>query len=138
MRGDYRKIKDNHKEIGNNQKKSKFFEKMNEILHDKPSLSPPVILDISVASSSAVESSTDDLEDMAETEKDEIVGEHTIEKEARKDDGKVANAKEKDDAKPKIAGGKRKRPKKVDKVEIVIEKICNKISSQQAESNRIF
>ena len=138
MRGDYRKIKDNHKEIGNNQKKSKFFEKMNEILHDKPSLSPPVILDISVASSSAVESSTDDLEDMAEAEKDEIVSEPTIEKEARKDDGEVANTKEKDDAKPKIAGSKRKKPTKVDKVEIVIEKMCNKISSQQAESDRIF
>ena len=69
---------------------------------------------------------------------DEIVSEPTIEKEARKDDGEVANTKEKDDTKPKIAGSKRKKPTKVDKVEIVIEKMCNKISSQQAESDRIF
>jgi len=56
LRGEYRKIKDSHKEMGNNRKKSKFFDKMNEILHNKPSVSPPVILDTSVASSSAVES----------------------------------------------------------------------------------
>ena len=84
---------------------------MNEILDDKSSVSPCVILGTSEASSPAADS-IDDLEDVTETEKEEIASEPATEKEARKDDGEVANTKEKDDVKPKIATSKRKKQTK--------------------------
>ena len=50
-------------------------------------------------------------------------------------------AKEKgldEDIKPRIAGTKRKRSVKLDKMEKVIDKMCDKISCQQSESDCIF
>ena len=146
LRGDYRKIKDAIRETGNKnkRKKSKYFEKMNEVLHDKHSVTPPVILDTSASAST-----TDNLEELSETEKEEGITDETVsEKQSTKDygdgeakdDGKTAVVKKKDDdMKPKIAAGiKRKKQAKCDKVEQVIEKMYSKISSQQAESDRIF
>jgi len=145
LRGDYRKIKDAIKETGNEnkRKKSKYFEKMNEVLHDKHSITPPVILDTSASAST-----TNDLEEVSEIEKEEDITDETVgDKNSTKDDvdreakdnGETAVVKKDDDMKPKItAGVKRKKQAKYDKIEQVIEKMYGKISSQQAESDRIF
>lgn len=155
LKGDYRKVKDANKQTGNKRKKSKFYEKMNEILHDKHSVTPPIILDTS-SSTSAVESSNDDVDEIPETDLEEEAAEESLTgKEPSKDEGEdtaasgakegvdtVASvAKEKgsnEDIKPQIAGIKRKKHVKIDKMEKVIDKMCDKISSQQGESDRIF
>ena len=143
LKGDYRKIKDGHKETGNNRKKSKFYEKMNEVMSAKHSVTPPLILDTSVENSTVVEScnfepSEDDVEEIPETDlEDKSVA---SEKETVKGD-KVAVAEEKgsveEDIKPQL-GSKRKKSVKIDKMEKVIDKMCEKISSQQAESDRVY
>ena len=63
------KVKDANKQTGNKQKQSKFFDKMNKVLHSKHSITPPVVLDTSV-SISTVESSTDDWEEVPEVNKE--------------------------------------------------------------------
>lgn len=145
LKSEYRKVKDANKQIGNKRKKSKFYEKINEILHDKHSVTPPIILDTS-ASSSTVESSNEEVDEIPETDlEDEAAEESLTGKEPSKDDGKdttVSVAKEKgsntEDVKPGFAGIKRKKHVKIDKMEKVIDKMCDKISSQQGESDRIF
>ena len=143
LKGDYRKIKDGHKEMGNNRKRSKFYKKMNEVMSAKHSVTPPLILDTSVENSSVVEScnfepSEDDVEEIPETDlEDKSVA---SEKETVKGD-KVTVAEEKgsveEDIKPQL-GSKRKKSVKIDKMEKVIDKMYEKISSQQAESDRVY
>ena len=80
LKEDYRKVKDANKQTGNKQKKSKFFDKMNKVLHDKHSITPPVMLDTPV-SISTVELSTDDWEGVPEVNKEgEFTGEAITEK----------------------------------------------------------
>jgi len=76
LRGDYRKIKDAHKQTGNKRKRSKFFDKMNEVLPDKHSVTLPVVLDTSATTSSTVElsTSTDGLKEIsAQTNNEELL-----------------------------------------------------------------
>ena len=89
LRGDYRKIKDAIRETGNEnkRKKSKYFEtnKQKKFLHNKHSITPPVILDTSASALT-----TDDLEELSETEKEEGLTDETVsEKQSTKDDGRL-------------------------------------------------
>ena len=45
LKSEYRKVKDNNDQTGNKRQKFKFYDKLNEILNDKYSIAPPVILD---------------------------------------------------------------------------------------------
>jgi len=72
LKGDYRKIEDGHKQTGNNRKKNKFYEKMNEVMSMKHSVTPPLIPDTSVVSSVVenpnLEPREDDVEEIPETD----------------------------------------------------------------------
>ena len=146
MKGDYRKIKDGHKQTGNNRKKSnKFYEKMNEVMSAKHSVNPPFILDTSVFESSNVTSIDDEVDEIPETDlEDENSVSEKEPKEPSKDGDVTAAlvAKEEgsneEDVKPKLAGSKRKKSAKIDKMEKVTDKMCKKISSQQTESDRVY
>ena len=100
---------------------------MNAVLQDKHSVTSPVILDTSASALT-----TDNLEQLSETEKEEgLTDETASEKQSTKDDGEAKDdgetavvKKKDDDMNPKIATGiKRKKQAKYDKVEQVIEKI---------------
>ena len=143
LKSEYRKVRDSNNQTGNKQKKFKFYDKLNEILNDKHSISPPVILD-----TSAVElNDDDDVVEVPETDQEEEVAEERPngnEPACKDEDSTTAGnsvAKEKDsdeDIKPRITGTRRKRSVKIDKMEKVIDKMCDKISCQQSESDRIF
>ena len=64
LRQESKKIKDGHKETGNNCKKWKFYDKINDIIGDRPFVPPPVIFDTlqdsACASSSTEEITTDE------------------------------------------------------------------------------
>jgi len=47
LKVDYQKIEDKNKQTGNNQKDTKFFNPMNEILSTKPTTQPPILIDSS-------------------------------------------------------------------------------------------
>ena len=126
-------MRDGNKETGNKQQKSKFYEKVNEIISDKPSISPPVLLDTSAVNK---EQNDDIVDEVPET---------NVEDEAEKsavNEDNVATAVNKSEVKetgneyvkPQV-GTKRKRHVKVDKMEKVIDKMCEKLSSQQSESD---
>jgi len=51
LKGNCRKIKDGYKQTGNNRMKNKFYNKMNEVMSVKHSVTPPLILDTSVSRS---------------------------------------------------------------------------------------
>ena len=53
LKDEYRKVKDANKQTGNKQMKNKFYDKMNEIFHEKHSIAPPVILDTSANTETA-------------------------------------------------------------------------------------
>ena len=145
LKGDYRKIKDGHKQTGNNRKKNKFYEKMNEVMSVKHSVTPPLILDTSVVSSvveySNIEPSEDVVEEIPEADLDDesIVGEKETIKDGELESTLVAKEKgsDEEDLKPQL-GSKRKKSVKIDKMEKVVNQMCEKISSQQAESDRVY
>jgi len=94
---------------------------------------------VTTSSTAELSTSTDELEETsAQTNNEELPRETVREKEKSKGDEEIAASEEKGDVKPRIIGVKRKKHAKVDKVEMVIEKMYSKISSQQAESDRIF
>ena len=45
LKGEYKKIKDDLKQTGNNRKTCKFFEELDEVMGTKPAIVPPVLLD---------------------------------------------------------------------------------------------
>ncbi|XP_065893269.1 zinc finger protein with KRAB and SCAN domains 2-like [Dysidea avara] len=139
LKGDYRKIKDGHKQTGNNRKKSnKFYEKMNEVMSAKHSVNPPFILDTSVVKSSI----DDEVDEIPETDLEDENNVSENEPKEPSKDGDVTTAlvakEDEEDVKPKLAGSKRKKSAKIDKMEKVIDKMCEKISSQQTESDRVY
>ena len=127
LKGDYSKIKDGHKQTGKNRKKNKFYDKMNEVMSTKHSVTPPLILDTSVASSvvkySNIESSEDDVEEIPETDLDNesIVSEKQTIKDGEVESASVAKEKgsNEEDLKPQL-GSKRKKSAKIDKMEKVL------------------
>jgi len=67
LRQEYKKIRDGHKETGNKGKQWKFYDKINDIMGNRPSVEPPVVLDTlqdqACASTSSTEKMTSDDED---------------------------------------------------------------------------
>jgi len=65
---EYKKIRDGHKETGNEWKKWKYYDKLNEIMGNRPSVAPPVVLDTldSSAPTSSTEKITSDEEESRE------------------------------------------------------------------------
>ena len=74
LRQEYKKIKDNHNQTGTGRTKWKFYERLNEILGNRPATCPPVILD-TLTDDSAVPSDemSDEDEDGAQSEKSDDV-----------------------------------------------------------------
>ena len=53
LREGFKKIKDGHKETGNKWKQWKLYDKINDIMGNRPSVTPPVVLDTLEDSASA-------------------------------------------------------------------------------------
>jgi len=54
LRQGFKKVKDKNRGTGNDRKKMKFYDELNKLLGNKPSISPPVVVD-SLDSSSSTE-----------------------------------------------------------------------------------
>ena len=67
---DYRKIKDHNGKTGRGRKEWIFFEKMDEILGDKPATTPPIIVDTSAEVHCAIQESSEDTEEVSEESDD--------------------------------------------------------------------
>jgi len=139
LKGNYRKIKDGYKQMGNDRKK--FYEKKNEVMSVKHSVTPPLILDTSIANSvvenSNIEPREDDVEEIPETDLDD---ESIVSEKGTIKDGEVESA-EKESNKENLKlqlGSQRKKSVKIDKMEKVVNLMCEKISSRQAESDRVY
>ena len=67
LRQEHKKIKDGHKETGNKWKQWKFYDRINDIMGNRPSVTPPVVLDtlqdLACASTSSTEKITTDEEE---------------------------------------------------------------------------
>ena len=75
LRHEYKKIRDGHKETGNKRKRWKYY-KLNEIMANRPSVAPPVVLDTldSSGTTSSTENITSDEEksrEITDNEKEE-------------------------------------------------------------------
>ena len=57
LRAEYKKVKDNNNQTGNNRKTCKFLEKLDNVLGSKPATRPPILVDS--FESSCVNSSSD-------------------------------------------------------------------------------
>ena len=60
LKVDYRKVKDKNKQTGNNQKDTKFYNALNEILDNKPTTQPPILIDSSAEYPADVSAILDD------------------------------------------------------------------------------
>ena len=73
VKKEYKKIKDGHKETGNKRKQWKFYDRINDIMGNRPYVTPPVVLDtlqdLACASTSSTEKITTDEEDKGNEEK---------------------------------------------------------------------
>lgn len=70
LRAEYKKVKDNNNQTGNNRKMCKFFEKLDNVLGSKPATRPPVLVDSfesCVNSSSDSQKSDDDHDSSSES-----------------------------------------------------------------------
>jgi len=124
-------VTDGNKDTGNKRRKSKFYE-MNKIMNDKPSISLPLVLDTSAVNK---EQNDDIIDKVPETDYEDETAFVNEEDSTTTAAAKSETADE--DVKPKVST-KRKRNVKVNKMEEVIDKMCEKLSSQQSESDQIF
>ena len=134
LRQEYKKIRDDHKQTGNNRKKWKFYGKVNEILGNRPSITPPVVLDTLDSSTSSTERITSE-EEARETEKE--AGEFSDdEEEADRAPDKalkcIGNAKENG-----IKGKKRKRAK-AEVMEEVMTKTMKTVTDGFKETEKMM
>ena len=70
LRAEYKKVKDNNSQTGNNRKTCKFYERLDSVLGSKPATRPPIVIDSfesSVNNSSDSQKSDDDLENSIES-----------------------------------------------------------------------
>ena len=135
LKGDYRKIINKRGTI----RRKKSFMKRYE-MSIKHSVTPSFILDTSVESSNT-ESNVDGVKKIPDIEDENSLLNEEVNKPSK--DGEVTAAlvatekSSEKDVKPQITGTKRKKSVKIDKMEKVIDKMCEKISSQQAESDHV-
>ena len=71
LRQEYKKIKDEHRETGNGRKKWKFYDRVNKVLGNRPSVTPPVVLDTLDSSTSSTERVTSEEETCRDFEREE-------------------------------------------------------------------
>ena len=148
LKVDYRKVRDKNKETGNKRRDNKFYKAMNEVMADKPTTQPPVLIDTSTDEPADITSVLEEDESNcyspytdsgAITEESSRIGSDTN---SQKDDSSAGLANQEatssaDEIKP-LAGLKRKRNTKLDKVEKAMEKVCDKMTKGQADSDKLF
>jgi len=164
LKGDYRKVKDHNNQTGNNRKTFRFYDAMNAIMGDKPTTTPPVMIDTSLESSFQSQSETDGHEADESNREGDSNEELQMEKKGKEAEKKGESTDtadtatgpelaydEKLDEKDKKAGGKevkaekppsqkrkKKEESKKDKVERMLDKFCETIGKSQQESDRLF
>ena len=146
LKVDYRKVRDKNKQTGNKRRDGKFYKAMNEIMADKPTTQPPMLIDTSTdepVDITAVLEEEDSncgspFTDNSITEESRVDGGDTS---SQKDDSSTTSATKEpsrsDETKP-LASLKRKRSTKLDKVEKAMEKVCDRMTKGQAESDKLF
>ena len=127
LRQGFKKVKDKNRGTGNDRKKMKFYDELNELLGNKPSVSPPVVVD-SLDSSS----STEKLPSEDEAGRDEEKG----------DDLSDSNEKDvKAHSEEKVSSsirGKKKRRNKGEIIEEVVTKAMKTVTDGLKESEKMF
>ena len=109
LKGEYKKIKDSNKPTGTDRKSGKFYDKLNEILGNKPATKPHVIVDTLADDKEAVVvDSSEDLSDQEEGHRNDA-NEQVTEKEDTTNKTSLTSSP------TEVVGNKRKRQKKIDK-----------------------
>jgi len=137
-------VRDKNKQTGNKRRDGKFYKAMNEVMADKLTTQPPVLIDTSTdepAYISAVLEEEDSncdspITDNSITEGTQVDGGDTSN---QKDDSSAAQEPGSSDEMKPLAGLKRKRRStKLEKVEKAMEKVCDKMTKGQLESDKRF
>jgi len=137
LRQEYKKIKDGHKETGNKRKQWKYYDKINEIMGNRPSVTPPVILDTlqdtAGPSTSYVENTSD--EDVKGNEEDEkeITDDNGGEEEGKDEFGKKTGST------VGVKGkGKKRKHTKAEVMEDMMTKAMKTMTDGLKESEKMF
>ena len=147
LKVDYRKVKDKNNQTGNNRKDTKFYYAMNEILGTKPTTQPPVVIDSSAESPADVSKTLDDdvgnrespfTESNAEDSGVSAANTNDKDDSADADASADTSATDQGDVKLVIPGMKRKKNIKLEKMEKAMDKICERVTKGQVESDKLF
>lgn len=135
LRQEYKKVKDKNKETGNKRKKMKFFDELNEILGNKPSVKPPVLID-TLDSSASTEKLSSEEETGEVEEQDEVLSDDSA---AKGRDVKVLTVATKaSDKDSNGIKGKKRRRNKEEIIEEVITKAMKTVTDGLKESEKMF
>ena len=144
LKGEYKKIKDSNRPTGTGRKSGKYFDKLNEILGNKPATMPYAVVDTSAdhdAQDSDVESGltgTKEGETTSSSMQHCNEGQHSGSNgndESEQND--VSNTSCTSSCTDSDTSNKRKRPKKIDKVD-KITSIIDKMVQLQEASDKMF
>ena len=137
LRQEYKRIKDDHKETGNERKKWKFYDSINKIMGNRPSVTPPVVLDTLDSSTSSTEKITSEEETCGEIETEEK--EISDEEEADNAPDKVVNLKcssAKENG--SVKGKKRRKRAKADVMEEVMTKTMKTVTDGFKDTEKMM
>ena len=134
LQQEYKKIKDQDRETGNNSKQWKYYDKVNEILGNRPSVVPPVLVDSldSSASTDKVTSDDDPNGDMSDNEQ-----EGSSKASSDKDEATKSVLPKSGSILAGIKGKKRKRGKG-EVMEEVMTKAMKTVSDSLKETEKMF
>ena len=134
-------IKDGHKVTGNKRKQWKFYDKINDIMGNRPSVAPPVVLDTlqdqACASTSSTEKKTSDDEGKEDEEESKDLTGDEEEDESLKETKSSNSVAEKSTSIVKGKGKKRKRAK-AEVMEDIMTKAMKTMTDGLKESEKMF
>lgn len=134
LRQEYKKIKDDHKETGNERKKWKFYDRINRILGNKPSVTPPVVVDTLDLSTSSTEKITSEEETCREVETEEKEISDEEEEAGKAVNSKCSTAKENG----VIKGKKKRKHVKADIMEEVMTKTMKTLTDGFKDTEKMM
>ena len=132
-------MKDHNNETGRNRKKWKFYDALNDVLGNRPTTKPSILIDTSAEIEKPSEEpiSDDDIPSGSVINDDISEGSTSTSDLQSRNDSIASVSEEISEIKPVASNRKRKRSKQ-DKMERAVDRMCEMINQSQVESDKIF